>query len=76
MKNDKDIQAMEDCFGYVNKKCAILTSRKCIGTNCSFYKSKEKYQEDQEKAMERIFSLDEETREYINTKYYDGLMEV
>lgn len=76
MKKDKNIQAMEECFGYINKKCAVLKSRKCEGIDCSFYKSKDKYQQDQEKAMERVLSLDEGTLEYINMKYYDGLMEV
>ncbi len=76
MKKGKEVIAMEDCFGYINKKCAILKSRKCEGSDCSFYKSKDKYQEDQEKAMERVLSLDEETREHINMKYYDGLLEV
>lgn len=76
MKKDKDILAMEDCFGYINKKCAVLKSRKCEGAECSFYKSKEKYQQDQEKAMEKVLSLDESTLERINMKYFDGLMEV
>lgn len=76
MKKDKDIQAMEDCFAYVNKKCAVLTYRKCRGDKCNFYKSKEKYQEDKEKAMDRVLSLDQETLEYINSKYYDGSLEV
>jgi hypothetical protein len=67
---------MEGCFGYINKKCAILKSRKCEGFECSFYKSKEKYQQDQEKAMDRVLSLDQENLEYINMRYYDGLLEV
>lgn len=76
MNKDKDIQVMKDCFGYLNNKCSILKSRKCVGTNCSFYKSKEKYREDDKRAMERILSLDPESRYHINTKYYNGLLEV
>lgn len=76
MKKVKDVVAMVDCYGYINKKCAVLKSRKCEGAKCSFYKSKEKYQQGQEKAMERVLSLDEKTLEHINMKYFDGLMEV
>lgn len=76
MKKGKNVVAMVDCYGYINKKCAVLKSRKCEGAECSFYKSKEKYQQDQEKAMDKVLSLDEGTLEHINMKYYDGLMEV
>jgi hypothetical protein len=47
---------MEDCFAYKHNGCIALKVIKCEG--CSFYKTKEQHQLDQQKALERIYALD------------------
>ena len=69
--NNKDTK---DCFAYRNKRCTILTIKKCEGPECVFYKTKEQFDLDQEKAMERILSLDKDLQYHINETYYGGKM--
>lgn len=61
---------MRDCFAYVNGKCSALETKDCDG--CSFYKTKEQYEMDRQKALERIRSLNVERQKYIFEKYYGG----
>jgi hypothetical protein len=64
----------KDCFAYRNKRCTILTIKKCEGEKCPFYKTKEQFKLGQEKAMERILTLDKELQDHINETYYGGKM--
>ncbi|KAB2953735.1 hypothetical protein F9B85_03710 [Heliorestis acidaminivorans] len=65
-----------NCFGYYKGKCQILNVRKCQDPECAFYKTKKQFEQDRQKALERINSLDELTRERIIELYYDGRMEL
>lgn len=65
---------MRDCFAYRRGSCTALKVKKCVG--CNFYKTKEQFRRDQQRAMERILSLDAEQREHIINTYYKGLLEV
>lgn len=59
-----------DCFAYKQNSCTALKVKQCEG--CSFYKTKEQYELDRQKALERIRSLDAERQKYILEKYYRG----
>jgi hypothetical protein len=61
---------VQDCFAYKNKRCIALKVIKCDG--CNFYKTKEQYELDKQKALDRILSRDQETQKYISEKYYGG----
>jgi hypothetical protein len=61
---------MQDCFAYRRKGCSALKIKKCDG--CSFYKTKEQYLRDQKKALDRIYTLDEEKQRHIFETYYGG----
>ncbi len=61
---------MQDCFAYRRKGCSALKIKKCDG--CSFYKTKERYLRDQKKALDRIYTLDEEKQRHIFETYYGG----
>ncbi len=61
---------MQDCFAYRRKGCSALKVKKCDG--CSFYKTKEQYLRDQKKALDRIYTLDEEKQRHIFETYYGG----
>lgn len=62
----------KDCFAYKNQKqCNALKVKNCSG--CSFYKTKEQFQSDKQKALEIILSLDQKTQDRINNKYYGGM---
>ncbi|WP_296972593.1 hypothetical protein [Tepidanaerobacter sp. EBM-38] len=65
---------MQDCFAYKHNSCTALKVRQCEG--CSFYKTKEQYELDRQKAIEKILSLDEDKRDYIIKTYYGGKLEV
>lgn len=65
---------MEDCFAYKRNGCIALKVIKCEG--CSFYKTKEQHQLDQQKALDRIRALDTDRRDYIIKTYYGGKLEV
>jgi hypothetical protein len=65
-----------DCFAYKNKRCTILKSNKCEGTECGFYKTQEEFKLGQKKALERILSLNKDKRDYIIETYYGGKIEV
>lgn len=65
---------MNNCFAYKNRECIALKETKC--KDCNFYKTKKEVEEGRKKAIERIKSLDKETRERINETYYDGKLEV
>ncbi len=59
-----------DCFAYKRNSCTALKVKQCEG--CSFYKPKEQFELDQQKALERIRTLDEEKQQHIFEKYYGG----
>jgi hypothetical protein len=61
---------MQDCFAYRRKGCSALKIKKCDG--CSFYKTKEQYLRDQKKALDRIYTLDEDKQRHIFETYYGG----
>jgi hypothetical protein len=61
---------MQDCFAYRRKGCSALKVKKCDG--CSFYKTKEQYLRDQKKALDRIYTLDEDKQRHIFETYYGG----
>lgn len=65
---------MQDCFAYKHNSCTALKVRQCEG--CSFYKTKEQYELDRQKAIERIRSLDAKRQEHIFETYYGGKPEV
>jgi len=65
---------MQDCFAYKHNRCTALKVKQCEG--CSFYKTKEQYHLDKQRAMERILSLDADRRDYIIKTYYGGRLEV
>ena len=58
---------MQDCFAYRRKGCSALKIKKCDG--CSFYKTKEQYLRDQKKALDRIYTLDEDKQRHIFETY-------
>jgi hypothetical protein len=58
---------MQDCFAYRRKGCSALKIKKCDG--CSFYKTKEQYLRDQKKALDRLYTLDEEKQRHIFETY-------
>lgn len=61
----------EDCFAYKNKNsCTSLKRKNC--DNCSFYKTKEEFDEGQRKVLERIRTLDIDQQIHINKSYYEG----
>ena len=59
-----------DCFAYKPKKCVALNKKQCSG--CRFYKTEEQVKTERKKAMERILSLDEDTRNHITGTYFGG----
>ena len=59
---------MKDCFAYKRNSCIALKVKQC--EDCSFYKTKEQYLLDQEKALERIRGLDAKKQKHIFEKYY------
>ena len=65
-----------NCFGLKNGKCKVLKEEKCEGCDCGFYKTKEQYHKDRQKALERLRSLDRATLLNINDTYYRGKMNV
>jgi hypothetical protein len=79
MKN-MNVKEAENCFAYKNKRCTILKSNKCEGTDeeteCRFYKTEEEFKLGQKKAIERILSLDKDKRDCIIETYYGGKIEV
>ena len=71
-----DTTDARDCFGYKNRRCTVLKSRKCEGIQCGFYKTNEEYELGRERALERINSLDDATRRNIIETYYGGRMDM
>jgi hypothetical protein len=65
---------VQDCFAYRRNSCSALKVKKCDG--CSFYKTKEQYLRDQKKALDRIYTLDEDKQRHIFETYYGGKREV
>ena len=59
----------KDCFAYGGRKCKALSVKICEDTVCSFYKTQEQYFLDQEKALDRIYSLDEKLQNHIFETY-------
>lgn len=65
---------MAKCFADVNGECSALKIKSCKG--CTFYKSKEDAKRGRKKVFLRILALDEDIKDYIIDKYYDGEMEM
>jgi hypothetical protein len=65
---------MEDCFAYKHNGCTALKVKQCDG--CSFYKTKEQYELNQQKVLERIYTLDADKQKHILETYYGGKLEV
>lgn len=59
------------CFNKGNR-CRILTVGKCVGTDCSFFKTPEEYGESLTKANTRIASLDKAVQKHIASTYFKG----
>lgn len=70
-KKDIKVDAY-DCFAYSKGECRVLTSEKCEGESCAFYKTKEQLAKGRKKARQRILSLDRDRRRYIVNCYYKG----
>ena len=47
-------EAKTDCFGYKAGRCTVLTELFCTKEKCAFYKTKEQYDSDREKAEKNI----------------------
>lgn len=60
------------CYANKGNQCRILTVARCIGENCSFFKTTEEQKEGQKKANIRIASLDKAVQKYIADTYYKG----
>lgn len=60
------------CYANKGNQCRILTVSRCIGENCSFFKTSEDQKEEIKKANVRIASLDKATQKYIADTYYKG----
>jgi len=69
-----DGMRVEDCFAYTNRGCKALKVRNC--DDCTFYKTKEEFDEGQRKALERIKTLDLGVQKYINETYYAGKLKL
>ena len=65
---------MKDCFAHKRNSCTALKVKDCEG--CGFYKTKEQFKRDQQRAMKRILSLDDEQREHIINTYFYVQLEV
>jgi hypothetical protein len=65
---------MNICFADYGNGCKALTVKKCKG--CSFFKTREEVREGRIKAIQRILSLDKETRDFIIETYYNSKLEV
>jgi hypothetical protein len=63
---------IEECFAYKKGECLALKVPVCKGEKCSFYKTKEKAEEDRKKAIDRIKTLDVITQRRIIDNYYGG----
>lgn len=53
---------LKNCFAYLTKSngmcaCSVLTDMVCECKNCSFFKTKEQYEKDIEKANKRLASI-------------------
>ncbi len=62
------------CFAYMKGRCKALNTKKCDG--CNFYKTTEQYKQDQQKAIDKILTLNKMLIEYITRTYYKGKLEV
>ena len=69
MTYDLKVREHFPCFASTGRGCKAL-KRKYDCLECNFYKPKRDYELDQERAMKRIDSLDEATRNYIQQKYF------
>jgi len=59
-----------DCFAYKPRECAALLKRNCDG--CKFYKTMELLETERQRAIERVFTLDEKSRNKIINVYFGG----
>ena len=65
---------MEDCLLINTNGCTALKVKQCDG--CSFYETKEQYELNQQKVLERIYTLDADKQKHILETYYGGKLEV
>jgi len=61
---------MDKCFAKDKNKCIALKIKNCEG--CNFFKTKQEVEEGRQKTIERINSLDEQTRNNIMDIYYNS----
>lgn len=59
---------MNDCVFEKGRSCTALRHKEC--NNCTFRKTKEELIEGRQKALDRVRTLPEIKRLYINIKYY------
>ncbi|SHH58940.1 hypothetical protein SAMN02745207_01623 [Clostridium grantii DSM 8605] len=64
-----------DCFAIRKGRCTVLNVQKCVGSKCSFCKTRTQFQQDREKALKRISTFDGVTIRHISETYYDGKLE-
>lgn len=58
------------CFAEDKNKCIALKIKDCKG--CNFFKTKQEVEEGRNKSIERINSLDNQTRNSIMDIYYNS----
>lgn len=67
-------KALVRCFADRSGKCSVLTIGKCNRIKCSFFKTKEQYNQGRQEASKHIRSLDRATQMNIIGTYYGGKM--
>lgn len=71
MTYDLKIKQNIDCFAKTRRGCKLLNVKQnCL--DCNFYKPKKDFELDQERAINRLKSLDKAIRTYIAEKYKIG----
>ena len=70
IKNITHSTEKTDCFAYKPRECAALLKRNCDG--CKFYKTMELLETERQRAIERVFTLDEKSRNKIINVYFGG----
>jgi hypothetical protein len=60
------------CYANKNGNCKVIKGGECDCESCDFHKSKEEFEEDHMKSVEKINSLNPLLRMFIIDKYYGG----
>lgn len=61
---------MGKCFADKDSYCSALLKKNC--KSCNFFRTEENLEKSKHRAMKRIDSLPEETKEHIYDKYFKG----